>query len=266
MSLPNEWERTTRNGAPGYVQIRGGRWEFHRAANGMEGMRLRSTKPTEARDAAHVSRSGVRRAVQVAHEARGATVTNSKNDGRTFTARAVAYDVVDDYGTRFRRGVFNASLEKRLPVIAWAHDWADPVGRVTAWDDRADGLHITATLSDPDAVPRARQAVAQIADGTLTDVSIGFFRRESADAANGVVDITKGDLDEVSLVLRGAVPGSVVTGQRSAPMSPDLDEALRIIQARGSIAPRPIAARGQAPTNDAVTEAIRIATRSGRSA
>jgi|GEM_PF-4733164 len=41
MSLPNEWEWTKRNGVPGFVRHRGGRWEFHQRANGVGGFRRR---------------------------------------------------------------------------------------------------------------------------------------------------------------------------------------------------------------------------------
>jgi HK97 family phage prohead protease len=142
-------------------------------------------------------------------------VTGVADDGRTFEARAVAYNVIDDYNTRFAPGVFDESLAARLPVIAWAHSWDEPIGRVTAYESRDDGLYVTARLSDPDAVPRARQAMSQLADGTLDDVSVGFMREASNEADDGIVDITKATLDEISVVLRGAVPGAKVLAVRS---------------------------------------------------
>lgn len=156
-------------------------------------------------------------------ERRAAAVTDVAEDGRTFTARVVAYDTIDDYGTRFTPGVFTESLGERMPVLAWSHDWGEPIGRATDHDDRDDGLYMTFHLSDPDAVPRARQARAQLGDGTLTDVSVGFMRRASRDAEDeeGVVDITKADLDEVSIVLRGAVPGAQILSVRSGAVSVD---------------------------------------------
>jgi HK97 family phage prohead protease len=166
------------------------------------------------------------------HEHRAAAVTDVSDDGRTFTARAVAYDTTDDYDTRFKPGVFAASLEQRLPVIAWSHDWADPIGRVTDFEDRDDGLYITARLSDPDDVPRARQARSQLADGTLTDVSVGFVRRDAVRAKDGIVDITVADLDEVSLVLRGAVPGATVTSVRSGAV--DVDAVVEIAKRKAA--------------------------------
>jgi len=174
-------------------------------------------------------------------EHRAARVTEVDGEGRTFTARAVTYDVVDDYGSVFVRGVFNESLSKRLPVIAWAHDWSEPIGRATDWEERDDGLYLTGKLSDPDAVPRARQTMAQLADGTITDVSVGFsgtVRRSPTDdemerwpGAREV--ITRADLDETSMVLRGAVPGAKVLSVRSGEQV-DIDAVVEIAKRKAA--------------------------------
>jgi len=134
----------------------------------------------------------------------------------TFEVLAVAYNVVDDYGTRFIKGVFNDSLDQRLPVIAWAHDWSEPIGRATGWSETDEGLFITGRLDLGGAVERAKQAHEQMLSGTLTDVSVGFWRLADRTADDGVTEIVKGDLDEVSVVLRGAVPGAKVMAVRSA--------------------------------------------------
>ena len=134
----------------------------------------------------------------------------------TFEVMAVAYSVVDDYGTRFVKGVFNDSLDQRLPVIAWAHDWSEPIGRATGWSETDEGLFITGRLDLGGSVERAKQAHEQMRSGTLTDVSVGFWRLADRTADDGVTEIVKGDLDEVSVVLRGAVPGAKVMAVRSA--------------------------------------------------
>lgn len=128
----------------------------------------------------------------------------------TFEVLAVAYDVVDDYGTRFVKGCFADSLEERLPVIAWAHSWADPIGRATGYRDADEGLYLTARLDVGQGIGRADQALAQLRSGTLTDVSVGFMRLADRTADDGVEEIVKAELDEVSVVLRGAVPGAAV--------------------------------------------------------
>ena len=136
-------------------------------------------------------------------------------DDGTIELLAVSYGITDDYGTQFQRGTFTESLEQRLPVIAFGHDWSDPIGRATAFREDDDGLYLTARLDIGGAVPRADQAYAQLRSGTLTDVSVGFMRTSSEDR-DGHVMITKAELDEVSVVLRGAVPGAKVLAVRSA--------------------------------------------------
>lgn len=167
-------------------------------------------------------------------ERRAAPVQAVDGDGRTFTARAVTYGVVDDYQTRFVSGVFTESLQRRLPVVAWSHDWSEPIGRIQSWEERDDGLYVTGRLSDPDAVPRARQAAVQLAEGTLDSVSVGFLRLEERTADDGIVEILRGDLDEVSVVLRGAVPGAEVLSIRSAAGPVDMDALVAIAKRKAS--------------------------------
>lgn len=153
--------------------------------------------------------------------------------------RAVTYNRVDDYQSVFAPGCLTEGLRSYLPPIAFGHDWLEPIGRVTAWRDSADGPILTARLDTSPDVPRGRQVLAQIESGTLTDVSIGFHsavRREPTDAERvqfpGVREIiTKASLSEVSVVLEGAVPGSRVLSVRS-----NMDSLKRDL-ARGRITP-----------------------------
>jgi len=136
-------------------------------------------------------------------------------DDGTIEVLAVAHGITDDYGTQFQRGTFTESLEERLPVIAWAHSWDEPIGKATGFRETDEGLYLTARLDIGQGIPRADQAYAQLRSGTLTDVSVGFMRRADEER-DGVTVITKADLDEVSVVLRGAVPGARVLAVRSA--------------------------------------------------
>lgn len=147
-------------------------------------------------------------------EFRNTTLRSTTGDGRTFDALAVSYGTIDDYQTRWIEGCFSEELAKRLPVIAWSHDWTDPIGRAIAWRDTPQGPIITARLSDPDAVPRARQAAAQLADGTITDVSVGFNALEDRIADDGIREIVRAEMSELSLVIEGAVPGAEVLAIR----------------------------------------------------
>jgi len=148
------------------------------------------------------------------HETRSGEIRASSEDG-IIEILAVAHGVTDDYGTQFEAGTFVDSLEERLPVIAWGHQWTEPIGKAISYRVADEGLYLTARLDIGGAVPRADQAYEQARSGTLTDVSVGFMRRADEER-DGVTVITKADLDEVSFVLRGAVPGAKVLAVRSA--------------------------------------------------
>lgn len=158
------------------------------------------------------------------------------DDSGTVTVMAVAYSVPDDYGSVWMPGVFARSLAERQPTFAWAHNWSEPIGRGLSSEDTADGQMVTLRLDLDDAVPRALQAHAQMRSGTLDDVSVGFSnvtRRPPTDDEKeqypGVTEIiTDADLDEISVVLRGAVPGAKVLAVRAAGGQVDIDAAVEI--------------------------------------
>ena len=89
-------------------------------------------------------------------------------------ARVVNYGVVDDYGSVWMPDVFDQSLEERMPTLAWAHSWSEPIGRGIAWRANGDLREIDFRLDDFDAVPHARRAFAQVQSGTIDDCSVGF--------------------------------------------------------------------------------------------
>jgi HK97 family phage prohead protease len=143
---------------------------------------------------------------------------------RTVTLRAITPGVVDDYGSVWNADAFDASLARRLPVLAWSHDWSEPIGVGISYTKGSGGPTITCRFDDFDAVPRARQAYAQVKSGTIRDCSVGFSqvqRRDPTDAEvakwPGVREvIERARMDELSLVLAGAVPGAEVLAVRSA--------------------------------------------------
>jgi predicted RNA-binding Zn-ribbon protein involved in translation (DUF1610 family) len=84
-------------------------------------------------------------------------------------------------------------------------------------------------LDDFDAVPRARQAYAQAQSGTIRDASFGFDHsaedESPFESRQDAVWINKAQLQEHSLVLVGAVPGSKIAGTRNIPAG----EVLRLV-------------------------------------
>lgn len=139
------------------------------------------------------------------------------------TLQCIKPGVVDDYGSLWKADAFDESLQQRLPTLCWAHDWADPLGPGIEAIPSRGGPKVKFNFSDFDAVPQARRAHAQVMDGTIRDCSVGFSgvsRRDPTEGERskhpGVREvIEKATLDEVSLVLRGAVPGAKVLAVRS---------------------------------------------------
>jgi HK97 family phage prohead protease len=155
----------------------------------------------------------------------------AKPDARPgFTAKLVAYDVPDSYRTSWAPGVFTRALEQRsgdgrsIPVV-WDHNWSDPVGQVVAYRDQADGFYGDVEFDDFDAVPRAKQAYAQMqpnpttGKATMGQFSFAFVRGEEIEdpGHRGVMRQTSVDaVQEFSIVLNGSVPGTGVKAVRSA--------------------------------------------------
>lgn len=161
---------------------------------------------------------------------RGVEIRATDNGGQPgVTLRAIRPGVVDDYGSLWEPDAFDESLGQRLPTLCWAHNWSEPLGPGLAYRTGSDGPEIDFGFSDFDAVPQARRAHAQVNDGTIQDCSVGFWdaqRRDPTDDERkkypGIREvIIKAKLDEVSLVLRGAVPGANVMAVRSPQVAVD---------------------------------------------
>lgn len=155
-----------------------------------------------------------------------------KPDARPgFTAKLVSYGVPDTYRTSWTKGVFTRALEQRAAVgasipVVWDHNWADPVGQVVAYRDEQDGFYGDVEFDDFDAVPRAKQAYAQMQPNpttgkpTMGQFSFAFARGEEEEDTEhrGVMKQTSVEkVQEFSIVLNGSVPGTGVQATRSAP-------------------------------------------------
>lgn len=136
---------------------------------------------------------------------------------RMFEAVACTYNVTDSYRTRFIPGVFTDSLRTRLPDVRWGHDptHAGLVGNVVDYRDDDRRLEIIGQLLAPGDTPHSRQAYDGLRLGVLDEFSVGFDRLASRKADDGVVEITKANLLEVSIVMTAAVPGSDLIAVRS---------------------------------------------------
>jgi len=125
-----------------------------------------------------------------------------------FSARILTYGEIDSYGFAWAEGCLDASLDERLPVLTWAHDWADPIGRAVGW--HRDGAEVIVDFAFDD-VPRANQARTQLRSGTITDISVGLTAMTiELDDESREFSVSEGTVAECALTLRGAIPGAQV--------------------------------------------------------
>lgn len=153
--------------------------------------------------------------MKIEHRAFNAEIRVPADGTPTFEAVVVTYGVLDSYDTIFDAGCFAASLEKRMPRITWAHDWSEPLGRYIDFKDSDTNLTLIGEFDDFDAVPRARQAYAQLKSGTIDQFSVGFSRIATREDDEHRTHFTEAELDEAALVLRGAVPDTKLVSVRS---------------------------------------------------
>lgn len=158
----------------------------------------------------------------------GGELIRSDDGDHTMDIRILSYNTVDSYGTMWMAGCVEESLSGGYLPFAWAHDRSEPIGSmIKSLGDDEVGPVVQFRLDNFDEVPMAKRAYSQAKSGTLRDVSIGFssidVRTPTAaekETYPGVEDIvTRVTLDEVSLVMRGAVPGAQLLVVRSAPES-----------------------------------------------
>ena len=180
-----------------------------------------------------------------------ASAEKGPNGRPVVSLRIIKPGVVDDYGSLWLSNTFDQALTTRIaadpddtPALCWSHDWSDPIGHGIRYQPDSDGPLMEFELDDFDAVPRARQADAQVRSKTIRDCSVGFVavtRRAPTEVEvrtyPGIKEvIEEADLDEVSLVLRGAVPGAKVAGIRAkrAAGSIDFDALVEVAKRRAA--------------------------------
>lgn len=208
----------------------------------------------------------------------GGEIRSLGEDGRSFTAKVLSYDTTDTYGTQFRAGCFDASIEQKMPRATWSHDWTRPIGKVTAVRDTGDGLEMDFQLADFDSVPDAKMAYSLISDGIIDGFSVGFEPTDVRDAKGIQVKNSRmmpgdvcwaGNLVEISPVLVPSVPGTKTLAVRSdePPVAKELVADLLVKFSSGEIdladALSSLKAEGRAQAKDAEPHAYSATTGDG---
>ena len=177
------------------------------------------------------------------------------SNGRQKWATAVVYNVADDFGTLWLPGCFDESLGTRMPTILYGHDWDDMESVLgTGIDYRASidgppGVDVLFEFADPALVEAAALAIALTSSSAtsrgavLRDVSVGFVREEwlTRDkltpeqlAAGAEEAMVRACMDELSLVVRGAVPGAQLRSRFGRRASVDVDAVVEIARRKAA--------------------------------
>jgi HK97 family phage prohead protease len=139
------------------------------------------------------------------------TVKDVSTDGEgKFDALVSTFGTTDSQGESLDQGAFKDTLSQSggdVPIL-WDHQWDDiwsHIGSAKA-EENDQGLVVHAQL-DLDN-PTAAQAFKLLQSGRVKEFSIGGFEdpQDRTTDDNGVTHVSKFDLAEVSLTLRGANP------------------------------------------------------------
>ena len=138
-------------------------------------------------------------------------IRDSNLENREVTGIAVPYNEVTQIGRMKEKFSPNSVVTNKLPKLFYNH--TEPIGRVLALDDKADGLHVTAKISDTRS---GQDAWELVKDGVIRSFSVGFLPIEHS-LDGDVVVRSKIDLKEISLVALPAYEGAVLTQFRNEP-------------------------------------------------
>jgi len=112
----------------------------------------------------------------------------------------------DSYGTVFAKGAFSGSLaeharENTAPVMLWAHNKADLIGRWTSVREDEYGLFVEGRLNLE--TDQGRNAFNHLKAGDLSGLSVGVYmdtRKDVRRNGDGTATIVRADLFEISVV------------------------------------------------------------------
>lgn len=133
----------------------------------------------------------------------------------------------DSYGDVVAAGAFAETLRAgSMPKMFWQHDPAKPIGRWLGAKEDTKGLFLRGKLNMD--VQQAREAHSHLKNGDIDGLSIGYRIKEySTDAETGVWTLLKLDLEEVSIVSKGANTHARVTNVKAAKQAHELTERLK---------------------------------------
>jgi HK97 family phage prohead protease len=124
-----------------------------------------------------------------------------------FSGWASKNDLLCSDGRILRDGAFKHQNGQKVPLV-WQHQYDSPENVLghAFLEDRPEGVYARAYFNNTPAAESARQLVVH---GDVNGLSIFANRLVQKRSASGV-DVTHGDIKELSLVLAGANPGALI--------------------------------------------------------
>lgn len=161
----------------------------------------------------------------------------SADDTGHIEAFVSVFGVIDSYNEIVEVGAFAKSLERKLPVGVWMHDWTKPIAKtleakeVLPGDESLPdsireygGLFVKAQFNL--ATERGKDAYADIAFGLIDEFSIGYSELKARDEDSGVRHLLELDLHEWSPVVRGANPMTQLVSVKGKTLREELNDTL----------------------------------------
>lgn len=139
----------------------------------------------------------------------------SQGDGRTIRGIAVPYDQESPY-IKERFAQESVVMNDTVPLLM-GHDHNAPVGLVTRGWHESDGFHFEARISD---TSQGKDAATLARDGVLR-LSVGAIPKLIGRSTDGVNEIQRAELKEISLVTMPAYTQTRITQVRHAVEIPE---------------------------------------------
>ena len=138
-----------------------------------------------------------------------------------FSGYAAVFENIDSGGDVIEPGAFTKTLAEgweRVKILALHNDGCLPIGRPLELKEDANGLFISARISD---TTLGRDVKVLLRDNVLNELSIGYDPIIFEYDENGLRHLREVKLWEVSVVTWAMNQEAVITGYKSAAGNPD---------------------------------------------
>ena len=138
----------------------------------------------------------------------GLELKENANGDKIITGYASTYGNLDNVGDVVAKGAFDDFISsydegKKIPIL-WQHSMSDPIGEWTSFVSDDKGLLATGILYKE--LSKAQEAAVLFNRGAVTDLSIGYYVKESSYTDDGNRVLEEIELVETSLVTNPANP------------------------------------------------------------